>query len=126
MKKERGYDDSDGNESSDEDKENRHYRENGRGHRKINEDKTLQAMKGSLTKENYYIWRTEVLTHMDTSYTKLSEYIRHMETATIEEVRRGDHDLPRVKDKALWALFYNVWLKGKLVWKGTRDEGNDC
>ena len=33
--------------------------------------------------------------------------------AKIEEVQRGDFELPRVRDKALWSLFYNVWIPDK-------------
>ena len=44
---------------------------------------------------------------------KMAQHIRSMEVAPMEEVKNGDWNLPNVKDKALWALFYNVWLKGK-------------
>ena len=65
------------------------------------------------TKENYYTWRSQVLTHMDASHPETAEHILKMERAKIEEVQRGDFELPRVRDKALWSLFYNAWIPDK-------------
>ena len=50
---------------------------------------------------------------MDASHPEVADHIRQMEKATREEVRQGKFDLPRVRDKALWSLFYNAWLTDK-------------
>ena len=70
-------------------------------------------MKGLLTREKYYVWRNQVLTHMDASDPEIAAHLRRMEAAKVEEVRRGDFSLPHVVDKALCSLFSIVWMTGK-------------
>ena len=67
-------------------------------------------MKGLLAREKYYVWRNQVLTHMDASQPGIATHIRRMEAAKVEEVLRGDFALPHVVDKALWSLFSIVWM----------------
>ena len=134
-KRERNYEDHDEDESSGDDKENGGDVWSVVNRRKINEDKALKEMKGSLTRDNYFIWRSQVLTHMEASHEEMSIHLRKVENAPIADVRNGKYRIQGSKDAQLWSLFYNVWLskdsglnkhvrrrEGLMTWKLIYDE----
>ena len=80
-------------DSSDDDKENRTGYGNNTSRRRINEDKTLKGMKGALTRDTYFVWRSRVLTHMDARHAEMANHIMKMEKAKVEDAKGGKYDL---------------------------------
>ena len=79
----------------------------------MKEDKTLKEMKGQLTRDNYLLWRSNALTHMDASHRKIANHLRRVENSSIDDIKNGKLRLSPEKDAQLWPLFYCTWLPDK-------------